>query len=1145
MVYHKNQQEKFKKSLLALCVMAAAVPTFAQDSTVQEDDVEEVVVTGMRQALGSAQDIKRNAATVVESITSKDLGAFPDKSVAEALQRVAGITVNRFAASDDTAHFSAEPSGVVVRGLNQVRTEFNGRDSFSANSSRGLGWGDVSPELMSGVDTYKNQMAELIEGGIAGTVNMRTRVPFDSEGQVIALTASANYGDLSKEVTPEVSGLYSNRWETGVGEWGIMGNFAHSEVTTQSQNNQLYRMNRFEDVYGTTSVGSDGAVNNSPINADSYVYIPAAVRYLDNVYERERNGVSLAAQWKDNDDQFVATLQVNRTEYDNAWEEYIVGVYPADLSYGRSVFYSIKPDLDNGNWRVPPSAPQPAPGYPAFAFDQNGLFQSGHMTADIGWWGQRKDNNGSWTDPANLDATGYAANAAGQPMVSPCYGWNGCAPNRRGLDMTTTTRSNNNENVTQDIGFNLKWTPTDNFRANFDFQFVDSEVSNYDIETNFNTWANVYLNMNNGNRPITELTAPTNVNMSPGLWSNPNNYYIRSIMDHVEDSEGEEFAARADFEFDVDSGWIQSVKAGIRFADRDQIVRWSGYNWQNVSNTWTGTNAPYFNLDRHSPSGNFNGYPEGYYETRKFKGDFFNLYGADEFVFADMDLLQNQRKFASQMSASALGLSGGIGWDPICSNTGDRAAEEAGTCYTPAEVVDVSEETNAIYVQLNFGGDDLTIGDMPVTGNIGVRYVETEVVSNGGIVMPRLGQEYFFELIPDPNNPGEEIRSPLPMIPANLGCQLDTSPIAVVPGSLGCFLSEEDAAFMNGANFDSAATNEFDNLLPSLNVKIDLNDEWLVRIAASQAISRPDIGNLRSYLGVGSTMPSTQNASDSLWIKNSSGQITGANVKYSASAQNPFLKPVKATQYDLSLEYYFADVGSFTTTLFYKEFDDYIQFGSYNREITNQGVTREVEVRGPLNGEGAEIQGYEIAFQRYMDFLPSPYDGFGIQANYTYIDNKGITNSNVRNTGGQGTTLTGQAPDQIRVGKLEGLSEDSYNLVLMYEKGDLATRLAYSWRSEYLQTAIDCCVAYPIWTDSTGMLDGSISYKLTDNLTIKFAANNLLNEQTRLNQQVAHAGENDTGTPAEGDNLRPYGLKLPNSYMQADRRYTLSLSFQY
>ena len=94
-----------------------------------------IIITGTRQALRTSQQIKRNADTVVDSITATDIGAFPDKSVAEALQRVPGITVNRFAATSDTAHFSAEPSGVIIRGLPQVRSEFNGRDTFSAKGS--------------------------------------------------------------------------------------------------------------------------------------------------------------------------------------------------------------------------------------------------------------------------------------------------------------------------------------------------------------------------------------------------------------------------------------------------------------------------------------------------------------------------------------------------------------------------------------------------------------------------------------------------------------------------------------------------------------------------------------------------------------------------------------------------------------------------------------------------------------------------------------------------------------------------------------------------------------------------------------------------------------------------------------------------
>ena len=1079
-------------------------------TTSDEKPMEEVVVTGIRQNLMNAQALKRNAETVIESITAEELGSFPDKSIAEALQRVAGVTVNRFAASADTAHFSAEPSGVIVRGLNQVRTEFNGRDSFSANSSRGLSWGDVSPELMAGVDTYKNQMAELIEGGIAGTVNMRTRLPFDQDANSLALSAAANYGDLSEKWTPDLSGLYSTRWNTANGgEMGFLFNGAYSKVETRSEGIQLYRMNRFRDVY-------------SP---DTLYYIPAIISARDNLYDRERKGMSMALQWANADDSVRLTTQYNRSQYDNAWEEYLVQTSPADLSYSQSVFYEIS-GIDLNAYDV--TAPLPAPGTDPFTFDNRGLFQTGTMVTGVGWWG---------ADDA--ESATFASNAAGQQMVNACYGWNACSPTLRGIDTATTTRSNNNHNMTQDVSINLKWAPTDTMRANFDLQYVDSKVKNYDIEVSFWTFAMATLDLT-GQHPTFALSQPVNVNQSAAGFADPDNYYIRSIMDHYEDSSGDELAFRADFEFDIDSDWMRSLKVGTRYADRNQDVNWTTYNWQNVANNWTGNQAGYYNLDRHAPDtqygSGFTGYPEGYYTTRTFDPSFYGggILSPSTYVFANMNMLQHRQPWADAMGATSLGLSGGVGWDPICSNTGDRADEIPGTCFTPSELVNVSEETLAFYVQLNFGGGNAELFGVPVEGNLGVRYVETTNNSTGGVSYPLLGDQYFFERVPDPNNPGSTIDVPLPRAYENLGCYPNEAqpgqPAPSVPFTLGCYISEADFNFMNGADVVGTSTKKHEHFLPSFNIKFELTDEWLLRLAASRALARPDMGNLKNYVGIGSTLPDANDSSDPLWIKNANGQITGANVYYSGSAQNPFLAPVVATQYDLSLEYYFADVGSLTMAWFQKSFDDYIQFGRYNREVTNNGVDRVVQVQGPLNGSGAEINGYEIAFQRFFDFLPSPFDGLGIQANYTHINNKGIVNQNITNVGGAGTTITSQAPDQVEVNKLEGLSDHSYTVIGMYEKGPVSARLAYSWRSKYLVTAIDCCVAYPIWNEDYGQLDGSLRWNVTDRMEIALQVSNITNAETVLRQQVTNA---DDG-----------GLVLPNAWFQNDRRYTLSFRYR-
>ena len=125
--------------------------------------------------------------------------------------------------------------------------------------------------------------------------------------------------------------------------------------------------------------------------------------------------------------------------------------------------------------------------------------------------------------------------------------------------------------------------------------------------------------------------------------------------------------------------------------------------------------------------------------------------------------------------------------------------------------------------------------------------------------------------------------------------------------------------------------------------------------------------------------------------------------------------------------------------------------------------------------------------------------------------------------------ITGQAPDQVSTNVLEGLSDDSYTVIGMYEKGDWSARLAYSWRSEYMVTAVDCCVAVPIWNEDYGQLDGSLRWRVTDSIELGISGSNLTNSETVLRQQV--------------ENYEDGGLTLPNAWFQNDRRYTLTFRY--
>ncbi len=124
------------------------------------------------------------------------------------------MTIERFASSDDPKHYADEGTSILVRGLERIRSEVNGRDAYSANSSGGLSYEDFPVELLGAVEVLKNQTANLTAGGVAGTVNLITRRPFDSTDQLISFNAKANYSDFREKSTPSFSVLFSDNRKT-------------------------------------------------------------------------------------------------------------------------------------------------------------------------------------------------------------------------------------------------------------------------------------------------------------------------------------------------------------------------------------------------------------------------------------------------------------------------------------------------------------------------------------------------------------------------------------------------------------------------------------------------------------------------------------------------------------------------------------------------------------------------------------------------------------------------------------------------------------------------------------------------------------------------------------------------------------------
>lgn len=1010
-----------------------------QEAPDQEESADDIIVMGIRQNLESAQARKRSADTVVDSLTADEIGSFPDKSVAEALQRVAGITVSRFAGTDDTSHFSAEPSGVIVRGLPQVRSEFNGRDTFSANSSRGLSYSDISPELLSGVDTYKNQTAELIEGGIAGTINLRTRLPFDSKDRLISLSADLSYGDIAEEATPAFSGIFSDRFDTDMGEFGIMVNGAYSQVKTGSQGVQFDRMAIFDGVFGP-----------------GLQYMPTGIWMRDNLYDRKRYGISVAGQWESKDGNKGLSVQYNRSQYDNSWRER--SVYSSAFSiYGLPTDYRV----------TDPLLVQSRAGTDPFTFDDEGNFLTGSWVAPSAYVGE------------GAARFGYGSTEEGLPFFNACYTWEGCSPQQRAPQVDTASNALRNKQFTQDVAANFRWDVSDRLGLRFDVQYVTSEVQNYNASVTTRSFANTYVDLT-GEYPRLEIDANegVNVNLASGGLSNPNNYHYYAITDHTEDSEGEEIALRLDTDYDFDSDWLDSLRMGVRYSDRDQEVKWGAYNWANIANNWTGTQEAYFNIDRPV-------YPAGNYENAGLGRDFFagNQLNVDDFVFFNMDKLESRADLATALGRPSIGVGD---YYPVCSGAGYRAGEtitdEFG-CYLPSEVLRVSERTVATYAMLKFGGSEARIGDIGVSGNIGARFVWTRDATAGSFTFPNAFTGN--ELVCTRGEQG-----------------------GVPTATSGCVVTPDEIAFNSGLTIPGQAKADHFNALPSFNLKLDLTNKLVSRLAYSRAISRPDVGLLRNYVTVSRVSPNLANRDDPNTTFDAQNRAIAHNWRYTGRAGNPYLKPIVADQYDVTLEYYFNASGSLTGTLFYKDFKNYIQNGTYNLEVTNGGITRDVLVQGPNNGDGAKIKGVEVAFTTFFNFLPAPLDGFGIQANYTYVDNDGIETINLVSETAGGTAGGGVSYDTtaVKADALEGISDHSFNLIGMYEKGRLSARAAYNWRSKYLVTAVDCCVGLPIWQDSAGFLDASIRYRVTDWAELSIQGSNLLGTDTVLKQQVDSDG---------------------------------------
>ncbi|MGH1420299.1 MAG: TonB-dependent receptor [Hyphomonas sp.] len=232
---HRSQYGIWRTALLAGAALPLGTVAFAQEAPVTTSDaqveetkqLDKVVVTGIRSSLQSALEEKKNAASLVEIIQAEDIGKLPDQNLAEVLENVTGIQITRTAGVG---------TGVQIRGTNSNRVEINGVGTVGSGSGRGgIGFEDINPAIIAGVEVTKASQAKTTEGSVGGTVNLRTIRPLELDDRLINIRLQgedASYG--SGDIQPRISGAFGDKWQTSAGEFGVVitGSFTEQEAVS-------------------------------------------------------------------------------------------------------------------------------------------------------------------------------------------------------------------------------------------------------------------------------------------------------------------------------------------------------------------------------------------------------------------------------------------------------------------------------------------------------------------------------------------------------------------------------------------------------------------------------------------------------------------------------------------------------------------------------------------------------------------------------------------------------------------------------------------------------------------------------------------------------------------------------------------------
>ncbi|MCH1930810.1 TonB-dependent receptor [Shewanella sp. A25] len=291
---------QFKKSMLATKVslvlgMMSALPAVAEEAPAAESNIEVIQVTGVRGSQARAMDLKRQSAGVVDAISAEDIGKFPDTNLAESLQRITGVSIDRV---------NGEGSKITVRGfgpdfnLVMLNNRVMPTAQVSGESTRSFDFANLSADSISGVEVYKTGKADISSGGIGATVNILTARPFDTRDLVATVSAKGHHDTevgTGDSVTPEVSGIFSNTFLDDTIGLGLNASYQKRDSNLRKATIDGWRQN----IQG--ELNPNAVVVNENKNPYGNTFYARNVGFADQNSERERTNAQVVFQYAPSD----------------------------------------------------------------------------------------------------------------------------------------------------------------------------------------------------------------------------------------------------------------------------------------------------------------------------------------------------------------------------------------------------------------------------------------------------------------------------------------------------------------------------------------------------------------------------------------------------------------------------------------------------------------------------------------------------------------------------------------------------------------------------------------------------------------------------------------------------------------------------